>query len=159
MVDLATISTAIGAATSAVGLFDKIADQIERFLTKAPEPGVPREHRLKIEGEENALVVRSEGRVVKRITANDLEKLPESQLRHVKTLEKSMENHYAVWSEVYPQLAIIDSPVSKARVNAQLKEIISGMKQDLNGILSFLEASGIQLDDHYSHIRQLVNQA
>jgi len=38
------IMAIITAATVAIGLFDKIADQVERFITKSPEPSVPKEH-------------------------------------------------------------------------------------------------------------------
>ena len=36
MIGLATITAAIGAASSTIGLVDKIADQVEAFLTKGP---------------------------------------------------------------------------------------------------------------------------
>jgi hypothetical protein len=61
MIDIATINATIGAATSAIGLFDKIADQIERFVTKQPEPNVPKEHRRKIEKSGNDIVQISHG--------------------------------------------------------------------------------------------------
>lgn len=48
MVDVGTITAALSAASSAVGLFDKIADQTERFITKKPEPMVPPTHRIAI---------------------------------------------------------------------------------------------------------------
>lgn len=158
MVDIATIIAAIGAATSAIELFDKMADQIERFITKRPTPDVPKEHRLKIEKSDADIVASSHGQVVQRITAQDLVNLPPGQLQHIKVLEQSMENHYAVWSQVYPQLALMDSPVQKARVEQRLRGIVVGMKGDLEGILSFLESCGIHLDDHYMHIRHLVGQ-
>ncbi|HUE70210.1 MAG TPA: hypothetical protein VMP01_04910 [Pirellulaceae bacterium] len=156
MVDLATIAAAITAATSAVGLIDKIADQIDRFLTKEPEPAVPKEHRLKIEKEGNAIVSRYHGQENQRIAAEDLQKLPESDLRHIKVLEQSMENHYAIWAAVYPQLALAVDPIAKAKTDQQLRGIIREMKGDLDGILTFLESAGLQLDDHYLHIRDLV---
>lgn len=158
MVDIATITATIGAATSALGLFDKMADQIERFITKQPEPDVPKERRLKIEKSGTDIVARSRGQIVQRITAQELANLPASQVQHIKVLEQSMENHYAVWSQVYPQLALMDSPVQKAKVEQQLRGIVGGMKGDLEGILSFLESCGIQLDDHYMHVRHLVGQ-
>lgn len=156
MVDLATISAAISATASAVGLFDKIADQVERFITKSPVPSVPKEHRMKIAEEDNAIVSREHGQVTKRITASDLKHLPESQLRHITVLEKSMENHYSIWEKVYPDLALMDSPIQKAKVEKQLEGIIHDMKGDLEEILSFLESCGFILDDHYMHIRHLV---
>ncbi len=159
MVDLTTISAAIAAAASAVGLFDKIADQVERVLTNRSEPSVPKEHRMQVQGTGTEIVSKSYGQVIQTITAQDLAKLPEAQLQHITVLEKSMQNHYEVWAQVYPQLALMADPVSQARVNQQLKGIVVGMKGDLDGILSFLESCGLHLDDHYMHIRHLVNQA
>lgn len=156
--DIAAITAAISAATGAVGLIDKIADQVERFLTRKPQPAVPKEHRMMIERKDSAIVVQSHGQTIQKITANDLQKLPESHVRHIKVLEQSMENHYAVWEAVYPQLALETNPISKARLEQQLKGIIRDMKGDLNAILDFLTQCGVILDDHYLHIRDLVNQ-
>ncbi len=159
MVDLATITTAIAAATSGVGLIDKIADQVDRFLTKRPEPAVPKEHRMQITKEGDAIVSKYHGQEYQRITAQDLQKLPEATLRHVKVLEQSMENHYSIWASVYPQLAIAVDPIAKARTEQQLKAVIVGMKGELDGILSFLEQAGLHLDDHYIHVRDVVRSA
>jgi len=159
MIDIAIITAAISAATSAVEIIDKIADQIDRFMTKSPEPAIPKEHRLKIEKEGNAIISKYHGQEFQRITAQDLQQLPESELRHIKVLEQSMENHYSIWSAVYPQLALAVDPIAKAKTELQLKGIIVGMKGDLEGILGFLERTGLQLDDHYMHIRDVVAKA
>lgn len=155
MLDVATASAAIGAALSGVELIDKISDQIERFLTRRTEPDRP--HRVRIEREGDAIVQKVHGVVVRRITGPDLEKLPEAQLRHIKVYEQSMENHYAIWSAVYPQLALAD-PIEKARLERKLQETIVAMKRDLLGILDFLISAGLDLEDHYSHIRHVVSQ-
>src|SRR5262245_3086295 len=157
--DIGTITAAIAAATSAVGLVDKVADQIERFLTKKPTPAVPVEHRAKIEGNANTIVAKRDGQVVQTITVDDMSKLPEAMLRHIRVLEQSMDNHYSVWASAYPQLALAVDPVAKAKIEQQLKGIIREMRSDLDGILAFLESSGIHLDDHYQHIRSLVLKA
>ena len=156
MIELATITAAIGAATSAVTLIDKISDQITRVIGKTSEPDVPKEHRMKIEKDGDAIVSKQNGKEYQRITAKDLEQLPEADLRHIKVLEQSMENHYSIWASVYPQLALSIDPIAKAKIEQQLKGIISDMKNDFDGILGFLEQSGISLDDHYMHIRNLV---
>lgn len=154
MIDIAAV---VSAATSAMSLFDKIADQVERFLTKSPKPAVPKEHRMIIVKEGDSIVSREHGQVVGAITGEDLKKLPEFKARHIAVLEKSMERHYSIWESVYPQLALIDSPIQKAKVERQLEGIIRDMKGDLEGILSFLESCGLRLDDHYMHIRHLVS--
>jgi hypothetical protein len=156
MVDIAMITSALSAASSAVSLFDKIADQIERFITKSPAPAVPREHRMKIEATSKGLEKKENGHTTQTITAAQLTSLPADKLRHVKVFEQSMENHYRVWESVYPQLALLDSPIQKARVEQQLGGIVRDMKGDLEGILSFLESCGLYLDDHYQRIRHLV---
>ena len=148
--------TVITAATAAVGLFDKISDQIERFIQKRPDSSVSAEHRMSIGQDGGDLVAREHGTETQRITSEELSKLPEPLLRHVTVLQDSMENHYRIWSSTYPQLALMDSPVQKAKVEAQLDGVIKGMKTDLDGILSFLESAGLYLDDHYLHVRQLV---
>jgi hypothetical protein len=148
--------TVIGAASAAVTLFDKIADQVERFIKKRPEPDVPHEYRMSIRQDRGDLVATQRGRETQRITGEDLAKLPKPLLDHVVVLEKSMQNHYAVWSSAYPQLALLDSPVQKAKVEAQLGDVIRSMKSDLDGILAFLESAGFHLDDHYLNIRYLV---
>lgn len=156
MPDLQTITAAITAATAGIKLFDKIADQIDRFITKSPEPAIPKEHRFKIEKEGNAIVSKYDGQEHQRITAEDLQKLPEFELRHINVLAQSMENHYSIWASVYPQLALATDPISKAKTEQQLKNIIREMKGDFEGILRFLEQLGLQLDDHYSHIRAVI---
>jgi len=158
-VDIATVTAAISAATAAVGLFDRIADQVERFITKQPAPSVPREHRQTIVESRGDIVARAPGGAeLQRITAAQIQHLPASQLRHIQVLEKSMEAHYQIWESVYPQLASLDSPVQRARVDQQLTQVIRDMRKDLDGILSFLQLSGLYLDDHYMHIRHLVAQ-
>ena len=159
MIDLATVTAAISAATSAVGLIDKIADQVDRIVTGKSEPSVPKEHRMTIEREGDTIVSKHHGQEAQRITAKDLGKLPEASLRHIKVLEKSMENHYSIWSSVYPQLALAPEPIAKAKIEQQLKEIVAQMKNDLEGILDFIEQTGLHLDDHYLHIRDVVRTA
>lgn len=157
MVDIAMITSALSAAASALGLFDKIADQVERFITKSPAPEIPREH-MTIDATGQTLVVKEHGQTTQTITAQQLQNLPADQLRHVKVFEQSMENHYRIWESVYPQLALLDSPIQKARVEQQLGGIVRDMKGDLEGVLSFLESCGLYLDDHYLRIRHLVSR-
>ena len=157
MTDLATVTAAIGAATSGVGLIDKIWDQIDRFLEGRSATSLPKEHRQKIEREGDAIVSKKpDGTVCQRITAEDLKSLPESTLRHVKVLEQSMENHYSIWATVYPQLALATDLITKAQNEQRLKSIIVDMKSDFDGILQFLLDSGLHLDDHYMHIRNVI---
>jgi len=158
MVDFVLVSSAIAAATSAVGLIDKIWDQVERVTSGSSEGDIPREHRQKIQKEGDAIVSRIQGQVYQTITAQDFEKLPEADLEHIKVLEQSMNNHYAVWASVYPQLALAVDPIAKAKTEAQLKGVVVEMKKDLTAVLDFLQQSGLYLDDHYMRIRNVVGE-
>jgi hypothetical protein len=110
-------------------------------------PGGPR-HRQK-----------HQGVACQRISAGDLQRLPEADLRHIKVLEQSMEKHYAIWAAVYPQLALAIDPIATTKTEQQLKGIIIAMKGDLIGILNFLRQAGLDLDDHYRSIRDVVARA
>lgn len=169
------IVTVLGAIASSIGLVDKISDELENFLSKRKKGGLkykalefkeeledeprPKVHSLRIEQEGSKIVARSHGEVVQTITTEDLEKLPEQQLRHIMVLEKSMENNYSLWAKLYPERNASPDPLVNARVDQQLSSLVSRIKDDLNGILQFLQMLGIQLDDHYMHIRHIVNQA
>ena len=150
------IIQSIGAGTSAVGLFDQISDQIEEFIEKRKNGKEKREYKMKIVKEDDSIVAKEYGTTTQKITADQLKDLPDSLLKHIIILQKSMENHYALWSEICPDLALIDSPVQKAKIELQLKEILRDMNEDLEGILNFLETCGLHLDDHYMHVRHLV---
>jgi hypothetical protein len=147
------IPTFIATATSAVGLFDKIADQVKRFIKKENPQTAPPQHSMKIEKEDNSLVSRRHGIVEQRIDGDQLQKLPDNMLSHIKTLEKSMQNYYAIWSSTYPQLPLLSDPVQKAKVEAALRQEVLAMKNDLERILKFIEKCGFWLDDHYLEIR------
>lgn len=156
--DIALATAALAAATQGVTLFDMIADQVVRFKTKKPLPGEPPEHRMKIEGANGSVVTRIHGREYQRITADDLAHLDPETLRHIRVYEKSMENNYALWEKVYPQLAL-SSPMERARLELQLAEVTDSIGVDLKNILGFLEQAGLHLDDHYRYARALLDPA
>ena len=157
MVDIGTLTAALGAASAGIQLIDKISDQVTRFITGHPDPEVPKTHRSTIERDGQSLVRRYRGIEYQRITAADLEKLPEADLRHIRVHEQSMENLYLVWMGVYPQLALALDPIAKVKAEIQLRSIVSAMKTDLVAILNFLEDAGLELDDHYRQVRDVVS--
>jgi len=77
----------------------------------------------------------------------------------VSTYEASMNKYYARWKAVYAKKDSSQDPLVNAITEEQLTEQISKMKSELLGILSFLQKCGVHLDDHYMHIRYLVEQA
>ena len=103
MLDPVTVTGIITAASSAIDLVDKVADQFSRFVTKRPDPTGPKEYRYKIEGDSQKIVVKSQGKEIQRITGDDLKNLPTDFYQHIQTLEQSMQAHYRLWQRIYPK--------------------------------------------------------
>lgn len=158
MVDVATISAIVGLAASSVGLIDKITDSYLKFWGR--DSGVPKEHRSKIvAGEDGKSLIRLvHGQEAQRVTYQEMTKrLSEDDLSYIRALEKSMKTHKSVWEGAYPQLASEVNPVAKAKIKAQLDDVAEDMGKDLQKILTFVEKTGLYLDDHYYAISSIAN--
>jgi predicted lipoprotein len=88
------------------------------------------------------------------VTEADLERLPKDQRDLIKTYERSINAFVAEWEKL------------KRSGSAQLEDenrrrkldLIRGAKEDLVGIINFLQSRGFYLEDHYSHVRHLVHE-
>lgn len=161
MMTPAEILTLVTATGKAVDIFDKISGQIKSVLLrrkKEPEADDQR-WRHKITAEKGTLVVRSDSRVIQTITATDIEKLPSDYLALIKTYEKKMEQRYRIWQKIYAQKDTSPDPRVNAQVDEQLRDEVVGMSTELTGIIDFLGKLGLSLDDHYMHVRHLVEDA
>jgi hypothetical protein len=156
--DIATATGVITTATAAVNLFDKVADQLVRFIRKEPTPpGPPKEHQFKIDGAGSELKVEAHGQTIQVLRGEDLKNLPEDYYRHITTLEASVRRYYDVWEQVYPHRDDGDL-VTNAKINNQLRDLALKMKDDLAGIIDFLQSIGVQLDDHYMIYRDVIRR-
>lgn len=151
----------VTATGKAVEIFDKISGQIKSVLLKRPKEaeGDEERWRYKIRGEGDKFVVRQEKRVVQTITAADLAKLPAEHLSLITTYQKKMEQNYKLWQAVYASKDSSPDPLVNAKVDEQLIGLVEKMKRDLTNIIDFLQKLGLHLDDHYMHVRQLVENA
>lgn len=155
MADPLTILTAIG---TALGIVDKVADQVERFWKKTPESAPARPHSVvaKQTGDKIEFLDRS-GAPVETITADDMRQLDPQSQQLVEAFEKSMRRQFDLWTQIYPERDASSDPLVNAKTNAQLKDIAEKMCGDLDRILSFLEGMGKRLFDHYGNIRFICN--
>jgi hypothetical protein len=157
--DLATATLAIKATTAAIGLFDKVSDQVVKFITKSEAtPGPPKQHNYTITGSDGTLKVEHQGRTLQVMRGEDLQKLPEEYYRHIKTLEKSLQRHYELWEEVYPHRDDSVDLIANAKTKRQLRDAALTMKDDLTGIVDFLQKIGVMLDDHYIIYRDVIGR-
>jgi hypothetical protein len=148
--DPITVITALGAALKVV---DQVANQIDRFVHKKPEPSKEPTHKVIAEKTADTIEVKREGKVVEVITADDIKKLDENSRKLIKALEDSMQNNYDLWAKVYPRRDNSPDPVVNAQIDAQLNDIAKKMCSDLNKIFRYLNSIGKHLDDHYAHVQ------
>jgi DNA polymerase I-like protein with 3'-5' exonuclease and polymerase domains len=153
------IAALVAATKGAIDLFDKIAGQLKSVLMKRPKEDEGREDRwrYKINTEGKNIVVKQTDRTVQTITGDQLARvLGPNDLELVSSYEKNMQRYFKRWQTVYASKDASQDPQVNAITEEQLTELIAKMKTELLGILSFLEHIGVHLDDHYMHIRQLV---
>ena len=156
------IAAVVTATKGAIDVFDKIAGQIKTVLTGQPKDaqGDDERWRYRIRPEGSEIVVRQETRTVQTITAGELsEKLDPSDLALVRTYEASMQKFFDRWQELYAKKDASPDPLVNTITEGQLREQVMKMKGELLGILTFLGKAGVHLDDHYMHVRHLVEQA
>jgi hypothetical protein len=156
------IGALVTATKGALEVFDKIAGQIKTVLTKRPkeDEGADDRWRYKIRPEGHQIVVKQEDRTVQVVTADQLNKLlGPADLDLVRTYEASLQKYYSRWKALYAKRDASQDPLINTITEEQLAEQIGKMKTDLVGLLTFLEKSGVQLDDHYMHVRHLVESA
>lgn len=164
MLSPAEIAALITATKGAVDIFDKVAGQIKSVLTKQPKqtPADEESWHYKIDSDaaSTSIVVKQDKRIVQTLTSDELAKvLSPNDLRLIKTYESKMGEYYDLWEMVYDEKDASNDALANAKTEKQLIKLISKMKGELLGILKFLEQIGVQLDDHYMHIRHLVEGA
>jgi hypothetical protein len=161
MLSIGEIAALISATKGAVDLFDKIAGQIKSVLTKTPLESTHNgdRWRYKIQTENSNLIVKQEDRTIQTVTANQLASvLSKPDLELIQTYEKNMDKYFARWKAIYSKKDASQDPLVNVITEEQLNDQIVKMRQELLGILNFLEKCGIRLDDHYMHIRYLIQE-
>jgi hypothetical protein len=136
---------------SAIQEFDKISDEISATLKNtAPDPN--HFHGYLIQRTPAGVAAYQRMKV---ISSEELEQLPAAQKKLIRDYERAMNTLTQEWSHLKAgdANALID-PATRARN----LELLRNMKDNLVGILDFLEGKQIYLDDHYGEIRHLVRQ-
>jgi hypothetical protein len=162
MLSIAEIAAIVSATKGAVDIFDKVAGQIKTVLTKRPKEaeGSDDRWRYKIRTEGSSIVVKQEERTVQTVTADQLANiLSKSDLELIQAYEANMNKYFSRWKAVYAKKDASEDPLVNAITEEQLTDQIVKMKSELLGILGFLQKCGVNLDDHYMHIRHLVEDA
>lgn len=142
---------AMRSAGRGVTMIDRLEPQLRAVVQGTPVRRA-RTHRVMIKPMGKRIVGTVAGKPAKTITAADLRKLPRKDLAHIRMHERSMERHYDRWQQLYPKRA-------DPRAHRELQRAVKAMKNDLVGIISFLQSLGLDLEDHYAQIRHVVETA
>jgi hypothetical protein len=156
------IAALVAATKGAVDIFDKIAGQVRSVLQKRPKEAMGDDDRwrYKISTDQNNIIVTQDKRVLQTLTGPELSaKLSPSDLALVETFQDTMERHFRMWTSVYKSKDASQDPLVNAKTDEQLHTLVLRMKKELVGIIDFLQRIGVHLDDHYMHIRYLVDDA
>lgn len=144
----AKLTTSLG---STIEAFDSISDEIEAALKNQP-PNPDHLHSYLIRRAGDSVAAYQKMTVIKE---TDLEQLPKKERDLIGTYEKSMERMLKEWKKLKSAkpASQLDPKTREQRI-ALLRE----MKENLVGILNFLESKGIYLTDHYQDVRHLVSE-
>ena len=140
-----------GSIGSAIEEFDQISDEISATLhNTVPDP--THFHRFLIRRTKGGVAAYERMQV---ISSQQLDKLPPVQKKLIRDYERAMKTLRQEWSHIKAEGASAQiDPATRARN----LELLRSMKDNLVGILDFLQNNGIYLDDHYQDIRNLVSQ-
>ncbi len=157
MTEQHTILAAFAAASRGINLINRVADDMVDLL--AQQEPYPREHRLTIEGTSTEIVETNYGQSGKTISSEDLKNLPEDLLTQISIYERAAENQLVSWGEIYPKRNTSTNQVENDGIEKELKQIAFNVKEELEGILAFLESAGFILGDHYFRFRDVIRRA
>jgi hypothetical protein len=152
--DLSTVITKVDRVLDALGNILKIIDNTTGPMKRM----VGEDERISVQSEQraNTIILKRKGVPVRTITAQELrQKLSIEEQQLIVTYEQSMSNYYQLWRQVYPQLSLQVDPITKAKLEVQLKDIVRQMCSEWSNILTFLGDVGYVLDDHYIHIKSI----
>lgn len=157
------IGALVAATKGAVEIFDKLAGPIKRVILGEPKfeqaEAKDQRWRFRVETEGKDVVVKQGDHTRQTVTGAELSQtLGPQDLALVQAYERKMQDYFNLWTRVYAAKDMSQDPLVNAKTDEQLKTLIVSMKGELLGILSFLEHIGVHLDDHYMHVRSLVEQ-
>ncbi len=139
---------------SSIAVIDDVTDGIEALVLGRMQADINKLHGIVVRKERGALVAYSRLQVIK---GDDLQKLPAAQLDTLETYQKSMDRFHQRWKSLWAKRSSAATVSERDKVELEIQELVRGMQKDLHAILDFLANQGMVLQDHYDHVRSLVD--
>jgi hypothetical protein len=140
MIGSASLRDALKATVSSAQILDRVAQHMVRVFEVEPRPARSVGWQLLSDDQAIAAVEKED---VRLITATDLARLPEPELRRLFVIERSLQNHYESWLRVLPKLQSTCEPSVALQCRSLLREIAVDMVPDVEALCRTLEHAGI----------------
>ena len=137
-----------------ISVIDDVTPEIEAVVYGHTQAETNRQYGIIVRRERGALVAYQRMQVIK---GEDLEKLPPEQRDALEAYKSSMRRFYEDWKSIWARRSSAKTSQERELIEAELQRLVQGMQEDLHGILNFLARQGMVLEDHYQHVRQLVD--
>ena len=149
----ATVARAvdINSVANSLQIIDALSADASAYTEGRPEPD---DHSYEIAARQKQMSVSlSQGEHdLTTITADDLVKLPSEQRQLIRSHERVMQDLFDRWTELKPRRSAMDGDV-RERARTESDSVLTELCSELNELLDFIEFMGMQLYDHYMHVR------
>jgi hypothetical protein len=139
---------------SSIAVIDDITEQIDAVVHGRAQAEINKQHGIVVRRERGALVAYQRLQVIK---AENLQKLPAQQRDDLEAYEASMNRFHEQWKSLWVKRSAATTSQEREQIDAELQRLVHGMREDLHGILDFFASQGMVLDDHYRHVRSIVD--
>jgi hypothetical protein len=150
----ASTAAAMKSFSKAMNTVNKLYPQVQAFRANQPEER--RTHSVIIEGRGDHVVKNKRGDLT-TLTAADLEKLSERQLRHISIFQRDLEKSYAKWERLYRRRRK-EMPNVTADTRTAMREVIADMKDSLDRVIGFIDAANLDIEDHYAMFHHIIDE-
>ena len=149
----ATIAGAldINSVGNSLQIIDALSADASAYKSGRAEPET-HSYKLYAKQTQTTISLNEDGRELSKITAADLNRLPPEQRQLIRTYEASMQDLFDRWTELKPKRNARDGDL-RERARGESSAILNDLCSELTELLNFIEFIGMQLYDHYMHIR------
>jgi hypothetical protein len=148
----ANTSVAMKAFSQAINLVNRLYAQVMSFHHDAPEEH--HQHSLDYQGLGDSIVTTYRTNVT-TLTADDLRKLSDRQLRHISIFQEELEASYERWERLYRQRRH-ELPRTNPATTDQLRDVLADMRESLNRVYGFMRESNLDITDHYAMFESII---
>jgi hypothetical protein len=148
----ANTSVAMKAFSKALNLVNRLYSQVMSFHHGAPEEH--QQHSLDYKGLGDSIVTTFRTNVT-TLTADDLRKLSDRQLRHISIFQEELEESYERWEKLYRQRRQ-ELPLMNPSTADEMRGVLADIRGSLDRVYGFMRESNLYITDHYAIFESII---